>query len=81
MPAFRLLILAAIAVCANVSAADEFASRVAPLLKKHCARCHSEKKAEGNLSFAKLDRDCVKSDDADREAAGIQAAGIEEPIR
>ena len=62
----RFLFLVVISVCANVAAADQYTSRVAPLLKKHCVRCHGEKKAEGNLSFAKLNRDFVKGDDADR---------------
>lgn len=64
-PVRSLLCLCALA-CSQVAFADGFPSDIAPLLAKHCSRCHGDKVREGNLSIRQLDPDFVNGDDADR---------------
>lgn len=41
-------------------------ARVAPLLEKHCHKCHASQKPKGDLRIDKLNPDFVKGNDADR---------------
>jgi len=82
MPVRRLLLLAVVFPSAPVFAADPppvvvkyesaeaskaaYDGTVAPFLAKHCAGCHNDKKAEGDLNFAKLGSDMKASPSAAR---------------
>ncbi|MFM7151644.1 MAG: c-type cytochrome domain-containing protein, partial [Gemmataceae bacterium] len=39
---------------APASLSEEFSKEVQPLLKRYCVRCHSEKKAEGDIDLGKF---------------------------
>lgn len=61
-----LVFVATLIVGTSTVYADKFPSKIAPLLKKHCARCHGENLQEGNLRIDQLNEDLIKGEDADR---------------
>jgi hypothetical protein len=50
----------------SAAAAESFASDIAPLLKRHCARCHGAEKPEADFQLHDLTADFTQEEDAVR---------------
>lgn len=67
----RVVLLVACAVSAvsvpgvHSAERDVYESQIAPLLAKHCLRCHGADAQEGKLRLDRLDRDFIKGGDAE----------------